>query len=151
MRARLATLRALLEQAVEIAGHVSVRGEVLRGRSLDRLRQALDEAVERLLAEALRQLVEAVAGGRLHEVVFLEFADPAADVARQGVELVDPASGRFAEHRPEGRVRGGVVLGARRLVEAALEPRPLLGDAGVQLPAPVGPGLAETVGPRQPP
>ena len=104
--ARLATFEALLEQAVEIADHLAVRIEILGRRALDRLRQAVHEPIERLLAQAFGQLVEPVPCPRLHEVVFLELPDPVPDVAGQSVELVDPAGGGVAEHRPERGVLG---------------------------------------------
>ena len=98
------------------------------------------------LPEPLGQLVEPVAGGRLHEVVLLELADPAADVARQRVELVDPAGGRVAEHRPEAPgPTASASGGCRRLVEPALDPGPLLGDDLVELLADVGEDVAQLV------
>ena len=143
--ARLATVQALLEEAVQVADHLSVRLEVLGCGALDRLREALDEPIQRLLPEPFGQRVEPVAGGRLHEVVLLELADPAADVARQRVELVDPAGRRVAQHRPQRRVGRRAVRRAGRLVEAALDARPLLGDDLVELLPDVGQDVAELI------
>ncbi len=149
--ARLAAVEPVLEQAVEVADHLAVGVELLGRRALDRLGQAVDEAVERLLAELLGQRVEPVARGRLHEVVLLEPADPAADIARQVVELVDPAGGGVAEHRSQGGVRGRRLAGRRAvgrgggLVEPALDPGPLLGDDLVELLADVGEDVAQLI------
>ena len=101
-------------------------------------RQAVDEAVERLAPEPVGQRLEPLARGRLHEVVLLERPDPAADVARQRFELVDPPGGGVAEHLPErgvGRLRRRAVGRRRvgRLVEPALDPGPLVGDDLVEL------------------
>ena len=113
-------------------------------------RQAVDEAVERLPAEPVGQRLEPLPRGRLHEVVLLERPDPLADVARQRLELVEPAGGGVAEHRPErrvGRVRRRPVGRRRvgRLVEPALDPGPLVGDDLLELGADVGEDVAETL------
>ena len=64
------------------------------------------ELVEDLALEPLDELVEALAGVRLEEVVVLQAADPLADVGRQPVELVEPAGGRVAEHLAKVRASG---------------------------------------------
>ena len=111
--ARLPPFEPLLEERVEVADHLAIRLEVLRRRALDRLGQALDEAVERLAAQPIRQRREPIPRRGLHEVVFLERADPATDVPRQRLELVEPAGGGVAQHRAELLVHRGPV-GRRR-------------------------------------
>ena len=143
--ARLAALQPLLEERVQVADHLAVRLELLRRRALDRLGQALDEPIERLAAEPLRQRLEPLARGRLHEVVLLERPDPAADVARQRLELVEPAGGRVAEHRAELLVRPRRRRAAWPLVEAALDAGPLVGDDLVELLPNVGQHVAAAV------
>ena len=161
---RIAARDPFLEELVEVADHLPVGGELLRGRAPDRVRHATDELVEHLLAELLDQGVEALAGARLHEVVLLEAPDPAADVGRQLVELVEALGGRVAEHRPQRRIDR--LLGARRraspaasaagrrllpggAVEPLLDPCPLLGDDLVQLAPDVGQHIAELVAVQQ--
>ncbi len=163
-RVRVPAGQPFLEQAVEVPDHLPVGGQFLRGRALDGVGQAADVLVEDLLPETLDEGVEALPGAGLHEVVLLEAADPAADVGRQGVELVEPLGRHVAEHLPQGRVVRrrcvrclGVRRGRRRLlrllrrrsggsgVEAALHACPFLADDLVELPAHVAEDVAELV------
>ena len=128
---------------VEVADHVLVRPEVLGGRALDRLRQALDESVERLAAQPVGQRLEPLARRRLHEVVLLEAADPAADVAGQGFELVEPLGGGIPEHRVEARVGGGSVRRTGGVVETAVDAGSLIPDDLVELLADVRQDVAQ--------
>ena len=97
-RVRVAAADPLADELVEVAHHLAVRGEVLGRHRLDRLGHPGHELVEDLALELLDQLVEPLAGGRLHEVVVLQAADPLADVRRQRVELVEPLGRRIAQH-----------------------------------------------------
>ncbi len=101
-----------LEELVEVADHLPVRGEVLRRGVPDRVRHPADELVEDLLAKLLHEGLEPLAGARLHEVVLLEAPDPPTDVRWQLVELVEPFRRGIAKHRPEGGV-GGLLGGGR--------------------------------------
>ena len=104
--ARLAALEPFLEQRVEIPDHIPIGLEILGRCSLDRLRQAVDESIERLASELFGRRPKPLARRRLHEVVRLEAADLATDVARQGFELVETASRRVAQHRSQRRISG---------------------------------------------
>ena len=131
-----------------------------------------DVLVEDLLAQPVDELVEAPARVRLEEVVVLEPADPPAHVGRQRIELVEPAGGHVAQHRPHRRIggripppgpspgrrvrrrvrRAGGLRGCRRgtgLPDAASRrrstPRPLLLDDLVELAPDVGQDVAELV------
>ena len=107
---RVAAADPLADELVEVADHLAVRGEVLRGHGPDGVAHPADELVEDLLAEPLDELVEAGARVGLEEVVLAQVADPLADVARQRVELIEPLRGDVAEQLLEVGVGGlGVV------------------------------------------
>ena len=110
---------------------------------LDGLGHPGHELVEDLALEPLDQRIEALARGRLEEVVVLEAADPLADVGRQGIELVEPACGDIAEHRSE--VVGRVAVGLRGLVEPALDAGPFLADDLLELAPDVAEDIVELV------
>ena len=82
-RVRVAAADPLADQLVEVADHLPVRGEVLGRHRPDRLGHPGHELVEDLALEPLDQLVEALAGVRLQEVVVLQAADPLAEVGGQ--------------------------------------------------------------------
>ena len=166
---RVAATDALADELVEVADHLAVRGEVLGGHGPDGVAHPADELVEDLLAEPLHELVEAGARVGLEEVVLAQVADPLADVARQGVELIEPLRGDVAEQllevgvgglrgsiggrrrrrrrartRRRGRGRGRVGRGAQLdALQPALDAGPLLGDDLVQLPPDVAEDVAE--------
>ena len=142
--AGLAALQAVLEERVEVADHLAVRLELLRRRALDRLGQALDEPVERLAAEPIRRAPSnrSRAAGSMKSYSS-SAADPAADVRRQRLELVEPAGGRVAEHRElESRVDRGAVRRRGCVVEPALDAGPLVGHDLVELLPDVGQDVA---------
>ena len=140
---RLAAADPLADQLVEVADHLAVGGEVLRGHRLDRLGHPRHELVEDLALELLDQLVEPLAGARLQEVVVLEAADPLADVGRQAIELVEPARRDVAQHRAQ--VLGRLAVGLGGFVEPSLDARPLLGHDLVELAPDVAEDVVELV------
>ncbi len=103
---RLAATDPLADQLVEVADHLAVRGQVLRGRGPDGVAHPTDELVEDLLAEPLDECLEAGARVGLQEVVLAQVADALADVARKGVEPVQALGGDVAQHLLEVRVGG---------------------------------------------
>ena len=143
-RVRVGAADPLADELVEVADHLAVGGEVLRAHRPDRLGHAGHELVEHLALEPLDELVEPLARVRLEEVVVLEAADPLADVGRQRVELVEPPRRDVAEHLAQvlGRAFG---VGARRLVEATLDPGVLLLDDLLELAADVAEHVVELV------
>ena len=154
----IAAGQPLLEQSVEVADHVAIGGEVLGRDALDRVRQPGHVLVEDLLAEALDELVEPPPRLGLHEVVFLEAADPVAEVRRQPIELVEAPRGHLAQHRPQLRigqlVRAGrsSVRGLRSVgVSAPAGPGPVSGRARLRSASgAVGRGASAAVGPDRP-
>ena len=142
-RIRLAAADPLADQLVEVADHLAVGGQVLRGHRLDRLGHPRHELVEDLALELLDELIEPFAGARLHEVVVLETADPLADVGRQAVELIEPARRDVAQHRAQ--VLGRLAIGLGGFVEPSLDARPLLGHDLVELAPDVAQDVVELV------
>ena len=143
-RVRVATADPLADELVEVADHLAVGGEVLRGHGLDGLGHPGHELIEDLALELLDELVERFAGARLHEVVVLQAADPLPEVRWQRVELVEPAGSGVAEHLAQV-VRDIVAVRPRRLVQPALDPGPLLVDDLLELPADVSEHVVELV------
>ena len=138
---RVAAADPLADELVEVADHLAVGREVLRRHRPDGVGHAGHELVEDLPAEPLDELVEALAGVGLEEVVVLQAADPFADVGRQRVELVEPPRGDVAEHRPEAA--SSPVTAPSRGVR--LRRRPALGrSVGAPTPARSSPTISSS-------
>ncbi len=133
----------LADELVEVAHHLPVGGQVLRGHRPDRVGHPRHELVENLALQPLDELVEPFARIRLEEVVVLEAADPLPDVGRQAIELVEPPRGDVPEHRAQVVRRR--VVGLRGVVEPPLDARSLLGHDLVELAPDVAQDVVELV------
>ena len=139
---RVAAADPLPDELVEVADHLAVRGEVLRAHGADRVRHARDVLVEHLATELADEVVVALAGLGLEEVVVAETAQPLPDVRGETVELVEPLGGDVAQHLAQvGVVRS---LG-RGLLQPPFHPGALLGHDLVELATDVAEDVAEPV------
>ena len=104
--ARLAAADPLLDQRVEVADHLAVGGEILRGHALDRLGQARRRTGRGPACGAARRssLNRSRAAGSMKSYSSSPRIRSPTSRGRR-VELVEPAGGGVAEHRPERRVR----------------------------------------------
>ena len=138
----------------------SARGcSSLRSRTISRFAARSSGVIDRIASdmpctnwsstcalEPLDELVEALAGVGLQEVVLLQAADPLADVGRQRVELVEPLGGDVAQHPRAASGSAPRRPSPRRLRRAAARtPAALLADDLVELAPDVAEDVVEPV------
>ncbi len=144
-RVRVSTLEAFLEQPIEVADHLPVRGQVVLGGRADGVRQALHVLVEDGSAQALHQGLKALTSAQIEEVVFAEPADLPADVGRQLVELseatLDDGTGGLSCRVRRGG--GGPVGRGIERVDPMLDRRALLVHDRLELLADPGQHVAQ--------
>ncbi len=130
---RLATLRAVLEHAVEIAQHLPHPLEVLGAHVAERLLHVRQERLQHLLLEPLHQLPEQAVGVGIHELVVLQALDAAGGRLRHLVERPLVLGGGLLHRLAEG-LGGLTLLGALlRVGHAPLDALALGLHDGVEL------------------
>jgi hypothetical protein len=145
-RVRVATVAPRLQQTIEVAHHHAIGGQRLRRDLPDRVGEALEIGVQHLPAQTLLKGVEALARGRLQEVVLLESPDPSAGILRQRLQRRLTPVGHLGQHAPERLVAGRL---ARSVADPPLD-TPALGlDDRRQLFTDIGQHVAQLVSLQQ--